>query len=196
MYNRHVCQLGLIVAVFLLSSCLRNPEKQIGAHDYYDIQGLFDQQQKLLRSESPYLIKKVSYKDQYEEKKIKPDSLGWSKELNLFYDTNPNLAANKTSYIEKYAKRNGELLITYSPEDSVRAELKSLQITLNPSDSSIRALRAVLKTKNYLNKEETLLEATFDHNTPHLLKEYFVRTGQKVVTKDSTNFTLIGEVLR
>jgi hypothetical protein len=195
MRNHSAGLLVLFIAI-LGTACLRNPEKQIGAHDYYDIKGLFDQQNEMLRSESPLLLKKVRYGEKFEEKQLRPDSLDWHKELNMFYDVNPNLAANKTKYQERYEMRGGDIQLSYFPEDSANAELKSLQISLNPKDSAIQGLRAILRTKNYLTKEEVLLEASFDDQRPPMIKEYFIRTGQKVVTKDSSHYSLIGEIVR
>ncbi len=144
------------------------------------------------------LKKKVRMNGKEEEKVITElDSLGWEKELALFFssDIKKSTAEKFYTYERVLPGAGGSVSHEeYRLKPEERGDVEYIRIS--KSNGRIDSVEVQTKADNYIYKGAKLLKFRLSYASGQpILSAYEVAAGQKVITKDSSEFYVLGEVL-
>jgi len=161
---------------------------------FYDIEGLIDEQIKLLDSIGPSIIKKATVG--LDEEINRDDGADWSNELLVFRSADINKPLLRDSYeISNTSKGNFRttLYISKSPGETTVDKLSVQKI--GNSEKAVK-IHARLDSKNPLFGSAMTLEMDFQSlDGKHLLTRYASHGWQKMVSKDSTYYSIETELV-
>ena len=177
-------------------SCIPEISTKVKSNIFFDINGLIDEQIKLLDSINPSVFKKANIDGKEEVSEIKPtDSSEWSKELAIFKAIDLNRSILVDSYdIEKSSTNlNFTRYISRYPEDT---EVDTLTIEFY-SDQNPKRIKAYLEAHNELFQSSKTLDMQFTgHNDISIISAYRIEGWQKMISKDSIWFLIQGTILQ
>ena len=177
--------------VMIAGACTNMENKKQKTIDvYYDINGLIDRQVKLLSSVSPSLLKTANLDGNQETDTLKLSQEEWENELSIFRSMDINKPMLVDSYTEQVKKYDAEIVTTWISKSPSNTEVDTLIIYQSVKTSPNR-IEAYLSSKNTLFKSSKRLELIFlaEKGGP-LLEQYSVSGWQKMLSKDSTYFSV------
>lgn len=184
----------VLVFIVLAAGCSMNNERGNTINKYYDINGLIDEQVKLLDSISPVLLKQATIDHQQNLQKITPNDSTWEDEFSIFR----TLDLNKPMLIDSYEKvelsHESEKSVTFISKFPDETLVDTLVVEFFDNQSPKRIYAAV-SSKNTLFISAKKMEMLFTQ-TPgiNLLHRYKIFGRQKMTTKDSTSFEINAEI--
>lgn len=188
--------LVIILLIWNCGACTTGPEnKRISALTFYDINGLIDEQIRMLDSISPDLYKEAIIDGNKEDEVLrKLDSATLADEIGIFRSADINLPTLTDSYnIEERSTADHNFLI-YRSKYPNQTEVDSLRVILN-KELQPSLIEVNLSSTNALFDSKKRLELYFeDIDSKSLLKNYAIYGWQKMTTRDQTTFALEGEI--
>ena len=164
-------------------------DKSIG---FFDINGLVDEQVKLLESISPSIYKEATINGKMESSTLSPDdSAQWAKELIIFKSADINRSILIDSYQVSKSSKKGNTIITYSSLYPKKTEVDTLTIELGPNQKPAK-IRANLDNRNELFDSAKTLEMNFSSKQDTCLLSSFSTKGwQKMISKDTASYQVL-----
>jgi len=186
----------LVVLTFWTCAPEQN-DKVKSTTSFYDINGLIDEQTKLLGSVSPSVLKKAIIDGKEEIIEFTQlDSAGWSKELNIFKSMDINKSILIDSYITTESSDETSKTIAYKSKYPRTTHVDELSIQLNKKDEKPVKIHAKLDKRNELFNSSKILEMYFKNiNGKLLVAGYKTEGWQKMISKDSTSFSIEAEII-
>lgn len=159
--------------------------KKSGA--YYNLSALLDHQVYLLDSLNPTIEKVTEINGVREEKRLQLDSLGWTKELAIFYQADINDPVLKNTYEIETTIEDGSKAIVYTTLDE-KTKIHYLKVLYKQNETQPFYITALFNERNVLYKAQRTLELSFNTDRAFpILDSYQVNEKQKILLKD-TNF--------
>jgi len=151
----------------------------------------------LLDSVSPSVFKKAIIDGKEEITELKNlDSAGWSKELHVFKSADINRSILNDSYTISESSNTNISILTYRSKFREKTQVEELSIHLNKENHKPSKIHAVLDNSNELFKSEKILELHFKEiNDLPLITAYRTSGWQKMISKDSTSYLIVGELI-
>lgn len=169
---------GLIVGFgILLSSCL--PDQQVAKSDYFNLDSLLKKQVEILITTNPTINKTVKIGEEVEQQSVQFDSLGWTKELSVFSQMDPNKPSNVNAFM---VQRSGSK-VTFSRKDPSEQGLLLLSLTYNGDDLVALSGTHFSETSVYIMEQELSMSIANDR-----ISTYNIQGFQKMIYMDSTKF--------
>ena len=167
------------------------------ANSFYDINGLIDQQIKMLDSIGPSMIKKATIGAIEETNRFAPeDSTAWSNEISIFRSIDINKPLLKDSYSISEVKKGDNKNITYSSKYPSKTIVEELSIQWFEKGEISLKIKANLDSRNPLFKSVRTMEMEFkDVNGLQALSHYKSEGWQKMVSKDSSLYVIEAEII-
>lgn len=165
---------------------------------YYDINGLIDHQVKTLDSIGFFLLKNAAI-DGVEEsvQSSQPTFAAWTKELSIFKsaDINKSMLAGSYDIIEtKIADMEFLIYKSKTPEST---QVDSLALSFLATEKYPLKIHACITSSNALFESEKHLDLNFKNvNKVNLLSTYKIEGWQKMISKDSTTYSIVGSITR
>jgi len=164
-------------------------------HNYYDINGLVDEQVKLLESVSPVLLKTAIIDSLEERNEFTPLDSSWSKELEIFKAADINKPTLVGSYSILEQTDSGVKTITYLSKYPAKTIVDSLWIQLDIESKKPLKIHAFLGHNNALFDSEKTLDMVFKNELEgYMISSYKIRGWQKMISKDSSTYFIKGEI--
>lgn len=131
-----------IISILLLSACAGDPGRKEKREIYFfDLRGFFEKEAERLNAANKTVPKMVSRNNVTEKKRVQ---LNWSRELELFTESDINKPAWKSSY----RIRTGKDITEYIATDS---NLKTRSVLIEKDGKGkIRHIQIINKTSNFL----------------------------------------------
>jgi hypothetical protein len=180
---------GLVLVLCMVGwSCtppVANQQKTI--NKYFDLDGLIDDQLKLIDSLSPSLSKTAEINGVSETTEFEAADSVWAKELLIF-----RLAdLNKPTLVDSYQKRSsivhGDSIITYISKSPKATLVDTLGIVLQ--NNRPKSVWASLNSANTLFQSSKNLSLHFEPiGDEMVVSAYSVYGWQKMTSRDSTTF--------
>lgn len=177
----------------LISSCRSNTDQS----RLYNIDSLVSQQVNLLSSRKPTLSKQAILGNAHDNVEYVPDSLGWSKELDIFRQLD---AMNKPINRSKYLIDDG----LYDPSSNLTVKaftsleplpVRSMRIFYDSDIRMPRKIEAVFSEENSLFESSKNMLLEFQQvNNKNVLTYYSIDGGQKMILSDSVAFSVKGKI--
>jgi hypothetical protein len=169
--------------------------KQQKINDYFDIEGLIDEQVKMLDSIGPSLYKEAVINGQNETETFAPSDSAWVKELLIFKTADINRPMLTDSYDVREHTKDNRKSLRYISKTPGSTEVDSIAIRMNEEEKP-HIFQAYLSRKNTLFRSVKSLEVTFaDHQGKQLISSYKIQGWQKMASKDSTVFDISAKIL-
>ena len=164
-------------------------KKQKSVSNYYDINGLIDEQVKLLDSINPSFFKKATIDRNEEIQDFAPTDSSWAKELMTFKSTDINKPTLTESYFTQESEVADNKKITYISKRPRSTEVDSLSIIFIKNTSNPLRINACLVDHNELYTSEKFIELSFRQlNGVNLISSYRINGWQKMIMQDSTSY--------
>jgi len=187
-----------LLVVLNFWSCIPEKNKKVeSVKAFYDINGLIDEQIKLLDSVSPSILKKAIIDGEEAVTELKHlDSAGWSKELIVFKSADINRSILSDSYTISESSNTEIQILTYHSKYKEKTQVEELSIHLNKENHKPLTIHAVLDNSNELFKSAKTLELHFKEiNDLPLITRYKISGWQKMISKDSTSYLIVSELI-
>ena len=185
----------LLLYFFLLFASACGVEQKIKTpNTYYDLNGLIDEQIKLLDSISPVLFKKAIIDENSELVELTPNDSVWSREFLIFRsaDINKPMLVNRYN-VDEHTTNDGSKRITYISKDPEKTEVDSLMIHYFAESEKPSIIHASLSHNNALFRNQKTLDMFFK-KSENLISTYKIRGWQKMISKDSTFYYVEGKI--
>jgi len=182
-----------LVIATLSCGQFKNDNKYV-SNKFIDIKGLIDHQVKLLDSIGPFLLKNAIINGAEEQININTDiDFSWENELSIFKSADINKPVLEDSY-EIILKTNTRLkTVTYLSKTPLQTQVDSMAIIFTEFDNTPIQINVMMSNKNELFESARTLELTFKKSDSHfLLSSYNIEGWQKMIAKDTTNFSIVG----
>jgi hypothetical protein len=176
-------------------SCTPDQNDKTSATDFfYDINGLIDEQIMILDSISPFILKKAKIGADEEIKR--KDSVDWSDELMLFRSADINKPLLKDSYEISTSSEGNFQTISYASRRPESTAIDKLSVSLTDKGNKPVEIHASFDSKNPLFATVMTLEMHFQTiNGIQVLSKYVSEGWQKMVSKDSTYYSIEAELI-
>ena len=167
------------------------------ANNFYDINGLIEEQIRLLDSVGPYIIKKAIIGGNEEITQITPeDSTAWSKEMNIFKAADINKPLLRDSYQIEDVSVGNMSTTSYKSKNRGKTIVEELSIQFVQNTQKPIKIHASLDSRNLLFNSVKTLEMHFQNiNGKQMIRQYKSDGWQKMISKDSTYYSIVAEVV-
>lgn len=174
----------LLLTVFIGGCESSLSERKI--RTYYDIEGLFRAQAKLLQGKT--IVKAASIDDAKEEKQLKFDSTSWTKELSMFVGMDINKTALVGAFEEGQSSTGNGQIITYTKKEGAETGVQWIKLEQDESGNVV-AFSGEFEEQNALYQNQRELFATFSvNNGASTISSYRITGYQKILMKDTVNY--------
>lgn len=167
----------ILVALTLLIAC--KEEKTSSINKYFDLKTTISNQINILNTKKPSFNKTVWSNNIPESKLIKIED--WSKELELFLQTD----LNKPAYLNSYDITQSDSTIVYTLKAKENLPAKSVKIYLQKG--AFTALEATITNENYLYETDKHIKMTLANG---VVDYYLIEGTQKLVFGDKKAFKI------
>lgn len=167
------------------------------AKKYYDINGLIDHQVKMLDSIGFFLLKKAAIDGVEETVRFShPNFAAWENELSIFKSADINKSRLLDSYDIIETKNDAVKLIIYKSKTPESTQVDSLALSFSIKDNYLLKIHAFITSNNALFESEKNLELEFTNlnNGINLLSSYKIEGWQKMISKNSTTYSIEGSI--
>lgn len=186
--------LGFLIVLFFVVGCA---EKAKNVNPFFEIDQLIDEQINALKKSGTSVEKRAEVGEASDISSFVPDSTQWANELDAFRQIS-NI--NKPIYGDAYEIEDGlddprsNLKIKrFSTERNI--PVKSLDVYYQDNIEKLRKIEAVIKDQNALFFASKKLTLQFEEHQGRLsLSGYSIQGVQKMMLRDSVNFTIISKI--
>lgn len=182
----------------MIWSCVPDQNNRTkSANSFYDINGLIDEQVKILDSISPSILKKAILNGKEEFTKLTPiDSATWAKELIIFKSADINRSMLSDSYVITESINSHSKNILYTSKYPGKTKVEELSVLLGNADQNPIEIHAIVDNRNELFDSAKKLEIHFiTKGGILLLSSYKIEGSQKMISKDSTTYVIKAEII-
>lgn len=166
-------------------------QSQKTINNYYDINGLIDDQVKALDSISPSLFKKAVIGNDEEVLEFTPFDSSWSKELMILRSADINKPILADSYLTMEIPDTERKTIIYTSKYPETTEVDSLSISYHKTILNPLRIYASLSHQNALFTSMKTFDISFlPVNNASLISGYKIRGWQKMISRDTTSYIL------
>ncbi|WP_187311660.1 hypothetical protein [Hymenobacter sp. BT188] len=168
------------------------PAKETRKPMYFDIKGFLDAQTQELTRRNPAVEKRVELRGGQMETTRVPE-VDWSKELQIFYQTDINKPALRGAYAVDSAAKGDTLLRTYSRKTGIDNSVERITVLSAVATPAVaREITATLTQDNplFFSQKRVVMHTTDGH-----LLDYQVKGVQKLVLFDTLRYSAAGRVL-
>jgi hypothetical protein len=183
----------LIVLVLIFSGCENNTRTS----KLFNIDSLINQQVSILTLSKPKLSKEAILGSAQDQIEYVPDSVGWSKELDIFRQLEAmNKPINKTKYLIDDGLYDPGSNLTVKAFTSLEPlPVRSMRIYYDTDIRKPRKIEAIFDEENSLYESSKKLLLEFQQiNNKNLLTYYSIDGGQKMILSDSVTFSVKGKI--
>ena len=186
------CLLWLIA----LTACNNNNLQYDKA--YLDVDSLLNEQFDLLNHERPQLQKVAAMAGNTDTVTLKPDSIGWMKELEIFRQLDAiNKPTFKDAYLVEEMKDTRSNLRVRQLTSQKRSLIPVIRFYYLDQLQHLRKIEASFEEDNALYASHRQLELNFDViDQQPTLTSYKVTGAQKMVLADTVRFSMAASVIR
>ena len=185
-----------VIILIVLAGCSEVVQDKIQNTDqYFDLKGLLEGQIVLLDSLRPTLEKTTQIDDEREKQSLQPDSAGWARELEIFFEADINEPILRDAYqLKEEAPGDSLRIASYEASDLENAEIKFLKVYYLPEADRLRYITAAFSEKNALYSSDRLLKLEFEaFKDQTVLTRYSIEGTQKMLLKDTILYKVQGE---
>ena len=190
--------IGFYLLVLFVSACVFSScEKNIQTSKLFNIDSLVNEQVNLLTQNKPKLNKEAVLGQTHDDVEYVPDSLGWSKELDIFRQLEAmNKPINKTKYLIDDGLYDPGSNLTVKAFTSLEPlPVRSMRIYYDTDIRKPRKIEAIFDEENSLYESSKKLLLEFQQiNNKNLLTYYSIDGGQKMILSDSVTFSVKGKI--
>ncbi|MGE0588597.1 MAG: hypothetical protein AB7O48_08490 [Cyclobacteriaceae bacterium] len=183
-----------LVMLFFVAGCV---EKAKNTDPFFEIDQLIDQQINILKRSGASVEKKAEVGDANDTSSFVPDSVQWANELDAFRQiANINRPIYKEAYsIEEGLDDHHSNLKIKRFSTSRNIPVKSLDVYYQDNIEKLRKIEAVITDQNALFFASKKLILQFEeHQSKLLLAGYSIQGVQKMMLRDSVNFTIESKI--
>lgn len=164
---------------------------------FYDINGLIDEQVKILDSINPSILKKAILNGKEEVTELTPlDSETWTKELIILKSVDINRSMLSDSYRITESSDSNSKKILYTSKYPEKTKVEELSILLSISNQNPIEIHATVDNKNELFDSSKKLEIEFTTKDDILLlTSYKIEGSQKMISKDSNTYLIEAKIV-
>lgn len=180
--QRFLFLLGLLV---MLDACQLAPKPEEQLQAYFDLDSLLDAQVQLLANQGAKLHKTVVMDGTTEQQTESPDTAGWKEEFIIIRDFN----LNKSYYVGAYTTKALDHGYRYELVANNKAPVLVFEVL--KTDGDITSITATYFEDKTIYQHKRKLRLDFDGSA---LKGYSITGFQKMVMKDTVNYSISGEV--
>ena len=180
-----------LLFTLLISSC-SDPTQTNQPNVYYDVSGFVKGQIAVLSAQKPLIGKTVAINENRNKQTTR--AINWSRELELFLQSDINKPALRSSY---QIIRPDSLTYQYTLKKSEeRLTVRSLLVKVDSVTRQPRRIEAVLQTNNplYSSERHLLLESGPGTGRQWRVQHYAVSGFQKLPYFDKNSFFVEGNV--
>lgn len=193
-------QLGvLLLCGFFLAACAREgggDEEVQRIDEYYNVHGLLNQNEEVLRRMDVSLRKKASFGGDQEENLVQLDSTTLARELDVFRQAGINKPVLSGRYKETRTLQNGLQVITYEADEPEELDINYLQVSLAPETEQVEVLEALFSDRNILYNSTRLLKVDYGQVAGEQLPlSYTIDGVQKMIFSDKEEYRIVGEFI-
>lgn len=185
---------ALLFLITIAASCGQIDNNKNTTNNFFDINGLIDNQVNLLDSIGPFLLKEANINGIKEHIKVDTRSdFSWEKELSIFKSTDINKPVLNDSY-EIITNTDSTLrTVIYISKTPTTTQVDSLLIDFDSLKNGPIKIHAFISGKNMLYQSAKTLDLTFQKIDKHsLISSYRIKGWQKMISKDTTTFLIEG----
>ena len=186
---------AVVLVLAILCSCQR-PDDHTAVSTYYSVDSLIAGQQQVLYEKEAKLRKMAFIGTDSSSADFQPDSLQWLDELNILKKadiTNPALSGTYISEIVSDEHSNLTVLVLSS--DLKNAEVKFIKLYYLDQISALRKVEALWVEKNPLSSSQKQMTLVFeDIRDDILLTQYKITGVQKMISQDTIDFQIVGNI--
>lgn len=185
--------LFIFIGALALASC---HNESVVSQKYFDIDSLINQQLVYLNKSGATLTKMASIDGSSDTTTLRPDSITWANELEVFRQLD---LINKPVYtgayeIEEGVKDVNSNLLVKSFKAKKSAPIRSLKLFYQSNPEKLRKVEAQLIEQNslYFTTRKFLIELD-DVNGKLILSKTRIKGVQKMILRDSVNFAIFSQ---
>ena len=184
---------GAWVLFFVLAACAQ--EKQ-STDKFFDFQGFIDEQISQLSQHGRALEKTSNVKNIQSDSAYVPSLDGWAAELELFRQLeNINKPTLKSQYHVEDAMKDTKSNLKIRQYTSATAPIRSIKFYYQGSFTQLKKIEATVQEDNMLYANGRVLTMEFEEEDRKPLLHYYTMTGfQKMILRDTVNFSLQGQI--
>lgn len=173
-----------------LGSC---QEKNTSSNKYFDVDGLIDHQVEYLLKMKASITKSASVDSAKDRSTFTPDSAGWTEELAVFRHLE---LINKPIYAQAYKVEDGVnddnsnlTVMTLNAKSNI--PIKQFKVYYQNDPERLRRIEATIEEQNtlYYTSRKFVIELD-DHQGELALSQLSVKGVQKMILRDSVNFSI------
>lgn len=162
---------------------------------YYDVRGQLNAQLQELSTASAHLNKSTQVDEVVEEAKLQPDSAGWRRELDIFFQADINKPVFKNLYNDSSFHQSDTLVRVYQSKEKRETGVNYLKVYQMPEGVTAK-LEAEFSEKNNMYTSERLMQLFFIPSGDSIrLSHYRISGLQKMILKDAVKYNVAGEII-
>lgn len=186
----------LVIYTLVLFSCESGiNSNQVRGNSYFDLKHLLEEQQNLLDSLSPELIKIAFLSGQPDTVRFSPDSTDWVRELDIFFELDLNSPVLRDQYsITEYDSVGGYKITIYERKDQKKDGVQFLKMVEKERD--ILIIEGVYHEKSLLYDTYRRLQLQMaKDNGINKISNYSVIGRQKMIFQDTVRYKIVGKIV-
>ena len=186
----------LVIYTLVLFSCESGiNNNQVRGNSYFDLNHLLEEQQNLLDSLSPELIKIAFLSGQPDTVRFSPDSTDWVRELDIFFELDLNSPVLRDQYsITEYDSVGGYKITIYERKDQKKDGVQFLKMVEKERD--ILIIEGVYHEKSLLYDTYRRLQLQMaKDNGINRISNYSVIGRQKMIFQDTVRYKIVGKIV-
>ncbi len=186
----------LVIYTLVLFSCESGiNSNQVRGNSYFDLEHLLEEQQNLLDSLSPELIKIAFLSGQPDTVRFSPDSTDWVRELDIFFELDLNSPVLRDQYsISEYDSVGGHKITIYERKDQKKDGVQFLKMVEKERD--ILIIEGVYHEKSLLYDTYRRLQLQMaKDNGINKISNYSVIGRQKMIFQDTVRYKIVGKIV-
>ncbi|HAA15800.1 MAG TPA: hypothetical protein DCE41_30455 [Cytophagales bacterium] len=178
----------------LLLGCQPESTTEEVEKPYFDLSGFLDLQVEQLSSIDLQLNKSTLLGEDTDQFSSVLQKEEWDQEFRFFYEVDINQSILLDQYAPSLQKNGGAMITRYSPKETMENGVQWLEII--QTGGVVTQVSAFTFDKNALYTTQRMLEMNFeDKGGKAHLTDYEVKGFQKMVLKDTVNYSIQGTVL-
>ena len=190
-----LAQFLILVLVLFFANCRKQAIRD--SRPVFNLENLIDDQVSLLTGGDFELNKKTNIDDSVESFFLRPDSLGWQKELSIFRTADIHKPGLREFYKISLSESDGSEIAEYSLTDTAQSETLFLKIKRNKASGQVQSIEAAQQTNNPIYHSKRDLYLFFINSGPDKIQldSFVVKGFQKMILQDTVSYFTAGKTI-
>ena len=182
----------LTLSLAALVACTPKPvEQKVAVDVHFDLSGLLDEQIEQLLAANAQLEKFLTSGEDKETITITPDSLGWARQLRLFYEADINKPGFKGDYFEEELPAiNGASKTIFSAKNQ-KHPVQVMECIYE--EGRLKEIRVLVKETNTIYNATKEMNLYFDEGEK--LVGFNIQGGESMTLKKDLDYSIQGTVV-